>query len=496
MGCGVFATYPEIAAIAGVQGLLVYSLSSSLPILLFSFLGPIIRKKCPEGFVLTEWARQRYGVATGLYLSFFTIATMFLYMVAELSSLQMAVTTLTGLDALPVMIVECIVTTIYTSWGGFSTSFITDNIQGIMALLLLVICSIAMGVYIDVPRSAVRGSDLLDASLLGWQLIYILPVAIATNDMFLSGFWLRTFASKNDKELFIGCSLATLLILIFLVVVGVTGLVAIWGGIISPDDDLGSYSFFYVLLNLPAWVVGFVLFFIILLSTAVFDSLQSAMVSSISNDVFRNQLKPIWVRSIVIIVMVPTIVVALQAPNILQIFLISDLISAAVVPALFLGLWQQLYFISGFEIIVSGLGGILSVFIFGAVYYNDALAGANLIIMTNGLYVSDWSAFGAFVVAPGGGLAFGAVCLVIRLTVLKVYSMITGAPFTALDKPTEAVSPFANVDAGNGPRHDDEDRLNDSSTETGERDNSTKSSEDWRSGKIGSIFFQSKEVRE
>ncbi len=94
MGCGILATYPQIAAIAGVQGLLVYGLSSSLPILLFGFFGPIIRKRCPEGFVLTEWARQRYGVVTGLYLSFFTIATMFLYMVGELSSLQMAITTL------------------------------------------------------------------------------------------------------------------------------------------------------------------------------------------------------------------------------------------------------------------------------------------------------------------------------------------------------------------------------------------------------------------
>lgn len=76
MGCGILATYPEISAIAGVQGLLVYGLSSALPILLFSLFGPMIRKQCPDGFVLTEWARERYGAVTGLYLSFFTIATM------------------------------------------------------------------------------------------------------------------------------------------------------------------------------------------------------------------------------------------------------------------------------------------------------------------------------------------------------------------------------------------------------------------------------------
>lgn len=39
---------------------------------------------------------------------------MFLYMVAELSALQQIVTLLTGLNGLPVVIVECAVTTIYT----------------------------------------------------------------------------------------------------------------------------------------------------------------------------------------------------------------------------------------------------------------------------------------------------------------------------------------------------------------------------------------------
>lgn len=40
--------------------------------------------------------------------------TMFLYMIAELSALQQIVNALTGLNGLPVVIVECAVTTIYT----------------------------------------------------------------------------------------------------------------------------------------------------------------------------------------------------------------------------------------------------------------------------------------------------------------------------------------------------------------------------------------------
>lgn len=114
LGSGILFAYPELATIAGVQGMIVYALASSLPILVFGFLGPIIRRKCPEGFVLTEWTKQRYGTVTMLYLSFMTLVTLFLYMVAELSAIGQVVNALTSLDGLPVIIVQCVITTIYT----------------------------------------------------------------------------------------------------------------------------------------------------------------------------------------------------------------------------------------------------------------------------------------------------------------------------------------------------------------------------------------------
>jgi hypothetical protein len=72
LGSGILFTYPELSTIAGVQGLVVYAFASALPLLIFGYLAPIIRRRVPDGFVLTEWARQRYGTVTALYLSFFT----------------------------------------------------------------------------------------------------------------------------------------------------------------------------------------------------------------------------------------------------------------------------------------------------------------------------------------------------------------------------------------------------------------------------------------
>lgn len=44
-----------------------------------------------------------------------SLVTMFLYMISELSALSQVIEALTGLNSLPVVIVECVVTTIYTS---------------------------------------------------------------------------------------------------------------------------------------------------------------------------------------------------------------------------------------------------------------------------------------------------------------------------------------------------------------------------------------------
>lgn len=407
--------------------------------LLFGALGPIIRRKCPEGFVLTEWTRQRYGTVAMLYLSFMTLVTLFLYMISELSAIGQVVNLLTGLDGLPVIIVQVVVTTIYTSLGGFKISFLTDVVQGSMVMGLIIIATITIGVKVDIKPSLVEDSELLKPSLLGWQIMYILPVAVFTNDFFLAQFWLRTFSSKTDKDLWIGVSIATAVLLVIVTLVGSTGLIATWSGAWPGDPpQLGSVAFFSLLNALPSWVVGIILVMVVALSTAAFDSFQSAMVSTASNDLFRNKLN-IWiVRAGVVLITIPVVVLALKAPSILQIYLISDLVSAAVIPILCLGLSERCYWWRGFEVVVGGLGGLFTVFLFGCVYYGNAREGAELLILQQGLYTGDWSAFGAFVAAPVGSFLWGFGALGLRLSFQWFMCKRKGTRFDGLDRPIES----------------------------------------------------------
>ena len=324
--------------------------------------------------------------------------------------------------------------------GGFKISFITDTIQAVMVLLLVIVATITIGVKTKVDRTLIDESNLLKPSLLGWQLIYILPVAVLTNDFFLSQFWIRTFASKTDKDLYVGVSLASIMVLIILTLVGVTGLLAVWTGALPVGED-GSIAFFILLESLPNWVVGIVLVMTVALSTAAFDSIQSAMVSTASNDIFRNRLNIWFIRGAIVALIFPVVVIALKAPSILQIYLICDLVSASTIPVLVIGLSDRFYMWRGFEVVVGGLGGILTVFIFGTIYYGNAEAGGKLILLQDGLYANDWSVFGAFVAAPVGGVLWGIGGFVTRVSAQKIYSIVTKTPFTALDKPNYLTRP-------------------------------------------------------
>jgi hypothetical protein len=55
-----------------------------------------------------------------------------------------------------------------------------------MVVALVILSVITVGIETKIDTSLIDSSGFLKASLLGWQLIYILPVAILTNDFFIS----------------------------------------------------------------------------------------------------------------------------------------------------------------------------------------------------------------------------------------------------------------------------------------------------------------------
>jgi len=68
--------------------------------------------------------------------------------------------------------------------------------------------------------------------------------------------------------------------------------------------------------------------------------------------------------------------------------------------------------------------------------------------LEGGLYANDWSAFGAFVAAPVGGLLWGFGAFGLRITVQYIIARMKGHRFDAFDRPAPVAPSFYT--GGNG----------------------------------------------
>ena len=78
---------------------------------------------------------------------------------------------------------------LFAAYGGFRASLFTDTIQGWIILILMVIATIAVATNVRIDKHAIDDSGLLKSTSLGWQLLYILAVAITFADFFHQVFY-------------------------------------------------------------------------------------------------------------------------------------------------------------------------------------------------------------------------------------------------------------------------------------------------------------------
>ncbi|RUP49885.1 Sodium:solute symporter family-domain-containing protein [Jimgerdemannia flammicorona] len=440
MGVWILFSLPEIATITGLQGVIVYTFACVVPIPIFAWLGPMIRRKSPKGFTLTAYMLKRFNRVLHAFISIMSVIYMACYMVSELSALGQTLNLLTGLDPLAPIIVVSLLTSIYTAYGGFRASLLTDTVQGWCLLFIVIISAIAIVTNIRIGPDQISAQPwILQGSKKGWEQLYILPVAVTFSNFFHQGFWQRAFASKTDKDLRQSAIIGSTMLFPVLFFIGFTGIIAAWAGIWPGPDPAapvpGSLSFFSIIAILPDWLVGVVVVLTAALVCSSIDTLQSALVSTLSNDVFNNQLPLHFIRVIGVVINAPIIYMAARQLDIFQVFLIGDLLACVAITPAMLGLYDGFYFLNAYDALIGAIFGLFSVFAFGSGYYNDAQKGINLILLPGGLYVEDESVLGAFIAAPFGAaiatfLSFGS-----RQACIFLYCKVRGQEYEFPPKP-------------------------------------------------------------
>ncbi len=370
MGIWILFGPSEVGYYGGFWDVVGYALSSATPFLLLAYVGPMIRQQLPDGVTLADYVRMRIGRPMQVYVGLISVAYMFTFLFAEFTAIGKAMEILGNMEPLIPMVAVGAVTAAYTAYGGLPASLRTDRWQAWVVIWLIVILFLILfggdlsslisdaKAYNPEDDWSIGSMSYMDSFSSGLALI----IAITAAEMFSQGNWQRAWASEDDEALKKGALLAAGLVLPLVFVMGVLGTVVAGQGAV--DDP--SAAFFELIKNAHILLIAtFVVLGIALVCSSV-DTLQNAVVASISRDLAdgKMDLKQARIATLGMIPVAIYFASTTDALSVFRIFLIADLLATATVLPVFLTLWDR---IDSRAALAGAICGLLSVVVYGAV---------------------------------------------------------------------------------------------------------------------------------
>ena len=418
MGIWILFAPSEVGYYAGFYDVFAYALSAATPFLLLAYLGPLVRERLPGGVTLADYVRTRLGRQMQVYVGCIAVLYMFTFLFAEFTAIGKALHVLAGVEPIIPILAVAAVTAAYTAYGGLPASLGTDRIQAWFIIwLLLVVALLMLG---EGPRdlwgraAAFNPEDDWSIGSITFTSTETLKsglallIAITAAEMFSQGNWQRTWASRDDDALRHGAYLAAGLCFVAVLVMGFLGTVVAGDGAVEDP----SAAFFYLLAGYPALLLAFFVVLGVALVCSSVDTLQNAIVASISQDLSNQRLTLAQARQVSLLLIVPAIWLALemQTASVFAIFLFADLLATATVLPVLLSLWDR---VVPQAALAGAVAGLLSVVAYGAATADVATGIGYLTSPTNEWGLANLGVFlsalvGSGVVTVGGSLALGS----------------------------------------------------------------------------------------
>ena len=376
------------AAFGGLAAVLGYAVGELLPMLAYARLGPRIRALIPEGHSLTEYAYARYGAGMYGFVLLVSLAYMFIFLAAELTGIASAMALVAGVPRWQTATLVGGAVLVYTGYGGLRASIFTDTLQTLVILPVLALGAagaiLALG-GAGAVHAAVVATDpsLLDPGFLtGLRFGVWVAVAILGAELVNQTWWQRIYAARDAATLRRGFETAAVANFLIVLLAGLFGVVARGHVDLVLDPTSEAYDAsvaFFVLLTeaFPEPLVLAVVLLALLLVASTADTLFNAMASLVTADLPRLLADPddrtltLAARALTVVVAVAAIYVSLRARSVLRLFLLADLLGAAVMVPLLSGLYSGR--VGGRSALAASLAGLAV----GAAFFpNPTVRGA------------------------------------------------------------------------------------------------------------------------
>ncbi|MEA2117231.1 sodium:solute symporter [Halovibrio sp. HP20-50] len=367
MGAWILFAPPEIGAFVGPLALAGYAVGSALPFIVLGLYGPKIRRVLPEGRSIAEFAEACYGRGVRHWVTLVSVGYMACFLAAELTAIGAITGLLSDVPPALVIIGVALTTLIYTAVGGLRASLATDRWQAWLLLaLLLAVGSVALWRLPAIPDGATLPSVPVTNAL---SVALTLVIAVTAANLFHQGYWQRVWAAQDDQSLGRGAWLGGGMTVVVVMIIGSLGTLAAMSGVALGEPPI---PFFALLSEAPAWLSLPALVLAVTLVASSVDTLQNGIASLVVARSEQRGVSLVAARWITIALMIPVVIIALQGLSVLRLFLIADLLCAAIVVPVLLGLWQRM---TPFAAVGGGIAGLIGAVLPGWISQGSLVAG-------------------------------------------------------------------------------------------------------------------------
>ncbi|KAI9136790.1 hypothetical protein BKA69DRAFT_1042257 [Paraphysoderma sedebokerense] len=372
MGAWAIAAPSQIAVYNGYLGLISYSISAGIPIMVVVFLGVRIQRKLPHALSLSDFGLWRYGRPMQFFITALVTFNMCIALLSEYSVIGSIYKDFVGSSQYAIIIIVGVFTLAYSAYGGLLISIITDQFQGIMASLLVIILAIYTAATFR-PTLGPLPEYLGASNTLGQQSLFSLPISMIAATVFSETYWQRVWASEDKQQLKVGASIGAILIAIAVFFFGFLGFLASWAGLLATDQEgniIENYNLFLFQI-FGSSRYSFIGVVTVLLTTVMnqgaVDSFQNALIANLASNFFRNRSANLC-RIFVVVLNIPIMILGFFGLPALNLFLIGNILSTSCFIPVISGVFDpQRRWVSGYSVMFSCIMAIISVSVFGII---------------------------------------------------------------------------------------------------------------------------------
>ncbi|MDP9807048.1 Na+/proline symporter [Trueperella bonasi] len=351
VGTGLIFSPAEAAYTSGMSAMIGYALALTIAYLVFIPVSRKIRDRIPEGHTIAEYTKVRYNTPMQLLTTIVTVIYMFVLLVSNLIGAALVFKHMGGVPMIVSVLAIGIPTLYFAGAGGVKAAIVTNGLQSLLITPLIILPAAYILTDLGGPGPIYQGvlENKPEFLNIGWdastQFAIMIIFAVTSAELLNQSLWQRIYTAKNQKVINRSLGAAAVMVFPMTIVAAFLGFAAI--GLDTTVPHTSIVSGMVIFENTPSWIAALFAVVVVLAASSTGGDALAGFSSIFSFDVVRTIKPSITAKQAVsagrvgvVIFGLLGMVIAYQAPSILFLLLLADLLACAAVVPVIAGLYS------------------------------------------------------------------------------------------------------------------------------------------------------------